>query len=219
MSTWIDEGFIAFDTETTGVDTAEDRIVTAAAVLFRNGEPQETRSWLIKVDVDIPERASEVHGITNEISQSQGQDQTEALAEIGDYLDSAELPIVCFNTGFDIPILNSNLRRHGLGELKTTVIICPHVLDRQLDKYVKGKNQRRLKPTAERYGLELSEDDWHGAEADSLVTGRILIAQGQKFPKITEVTPQELADKVVEWRDQQDAEFKEWLARQPPRQQ
>ena len=67
MSTWIDEGFIAFDTETTGVDTAEDRIVTAAAVLFRDGEPQETRSWLIKVDVEIPERASEVHGITNEI--------------------------------------------------------------------------------------------------------------------------------------------------------
>ena len=78
MSTWIDEGFIAFDTETTGVDTSEDRIVTAAAVLFRDGEPQETRSWLIKVDVEIPERASEVHGITNEISQSQGQDHRPA---------------------------------------------------------------------------------------------------------------------------------------------
>lgn len=217
MSTWIDEGFVAFDTETTGVDTAEDRIVSAAAVIFRSGEPVETKSWLIKVDVDIPERAAEVHGITNEISQTQGQDQSEALAEIGDYLDSAGLPVVCFNTGFDIPILNSNLQRQGLGELKTSVIICPYVIDRQLDKYVKGKNQRRLKPTAERYGLELSEDDWHGAEADSLVTGRILIAQGKKFPTITEVTPQELADKVVEWRDQQDAEFKEWLSRQPPR--
>jgi len=97
------------------------------------------------------------------------------------------------------------------------VIICPYVIDRQFDKYVKGKNQRRLKPTAERYGLELSEDDWHGAEADSLVTGRILIAQGKKFPAITEVSAQELADKVVEWRELQDAEFKEWLARQPPR--
>jgi len=218
VSTWIDDGFLAFDTETTGVDTQEDRIVTAAAVIFRNGEPQETRSWLIKVDVDIPERASDVHGITNEISQSQGQAQTEALAEIGDYLDSAGLPIVCFNAGFDIPILNSNLQRQGLGELKTSVIICPYVIDRQFDKYVKGKNQRRLKPTAERYGLELSEDDWHGAEADSLVTGRILIAQGTRFPKITEISAQELADNVIEWRDQQDAEFKEWLARQPPRQ-
>ena len=51
------------------------------------------------------------------------------------------------------------------------------------------------------------------------MTGRILIAQAQKFPKITDVTPQELADQVALWRDQQDAEFKEWLARQPPRQQ
>lgn len=218
MGTWIDEGFIAFDTETTGVNVSEDRIVTAAAVVFRDGEPQETRSWLIKVDVDIPERASEVHGITNEISQSQGQDQAEALAEIGDFLDSAGLPIVCFNAGFDIPILNSNLQRHGLGELRTSVIICPFVIDKQLDKYVKGKNQRRLKPTAERYGLELSEDDWHGAEADSLVTGRILIAQGKRFPQITEVSAQELADGILEWREKQEAEFKEWLSRQPPRQ-
>jgi len=219
MDTWIDEGFIAFDTETTGVNTEQDRIVTAAAVTFRNGTPQETRSWLIKVDVDIPERASEVHGITNEISQSQGQDQVEALAEIGDYLESSGLPIVCFNSGFDIPILNSNLHRHGLGELRTSVIICPYVIDKQLDKYVKGKNQRRLKPTAERYGLELSEDDWHGAEADSLVTGRILIAQGERFPAITAMSAQELADSIVAWREQQDAEFKEWLSRQPPRPQ
>lgn len=218
MSTWIDEGFVAFDTETTGVDTSQDRIVTAAAIVFRNGAPQETRSWLIKVDVEIPERASQVHGITDEISQSQGQDQAEALAEIGDFLDSSGLPVVCFNTGFDIPILNSNLRRHALGELKTSVVICPHVLDRHFDKYVKGKNQRRLKPTAERYGLELSEHDWHGAEADSLVTGRILIAQGLRFPQITEIPAHELAKMIVEWRDQQDAEFKEWLARQPPRQ-
>jgi len=217
MSTWIDEGFIAFDTETTGVDTAEDRIVTAAAVTFRNGEPVDTKSWLIKVDIDIPERASEVHGITNEISQTQGQDQVEALAEIGDYLDSAGLPIVCFNTAFDIPILNSNLQRHGLGELKTTVVICPFVIDKQLDKYVKGKNQRRLKPTAERYGLELSEDDWHGAEADSIVTGRILVAQGSKFPQITHVSAAELAVMVSEWRAQQEADFQEWLSRQPPR--
>jgi hypothetical protein len=50
------------------------------------------------------------------------------------------------------------------------------------------------------------------------VTGRILIAQGTRFPKITEISAQELADNVIEWRDQQDAEFKEWLARQPPRQ-
>ncbi len=75
-------GFIAFDTETTGVDVASERIVTAAAVVFMGGEETESREWLIKVDVDIPERATEVHGITNEISQNQGLDQREALADI-----------------------------------------------------------------------------------------------------------------------------------------
>ena len=34
---WVDVGFIAFDTETTGVDIATDRIVSAAAVVYRDG--------------------------------------------------------------------------------------------------------------------------------------------------------------------------------------
>lgn len=79
---WVDSGFIAFDTETTGVDVGVDRIVSAAAIEFRGGLEVSAQEWLIKVDVEIPAGASAVHGITNEVSQSQGLDQGEALASI-----------------------------------------------------------------------------------------------------------------------------------------
>ena len=214
MTSWIDEGFVAFDTETTGLDVHEARIVTASTVVFRNGQPESPRTWLIKVDVDIPSAASDVHGITNEISQRDGQDQAQALAQIQESLEKDALPIVSYNAAFDIPILNSNLIRQGLSALTAPAVICPWIIDKQFNKYVRGKNQRRLKPTAERYGIELSDADWHGAQADAIAAGRILIAEGAAYAMVRETAPAELSALVTDWRVQQDAEFREWLARQ-----
>jgi DNA polymerase-3 subunit epsilon len=214
MTSWIDEGFVAFDTETTGLELDSSRIVTASAVQFRDGEPGLALTWLIRVDVPIPEAASNVHGITDEISQRDGQDQAEALEQIRDALEEHGLPIVSFNSGFDIPILNSNLARHGLRPLRAEAVICPWIIDKQLNRYVRGKAQRRLKPTAERYGLTLSEEDWHGAEADARAAGRILVAQGAAYELVRSTPPAELSALVNGWRMEQEADFVAWKARQ-----
>lgn len=214
---WIHEGFIAFDTETTGVDVDTARVVTAAAVVFEGETPLYTRSWLIKVDVDIPEVTTAVHGITNEMSQRDGQEQREALIEIRDFLADSGMPIVCFNSGFDIPLFNANLARLELDPLPTDQVLCSYVIDKQCNKYVKGKAQRRLKPTADRYGIELSEEDWHGAEADARVAGQIFLAELGAYPELRDISITELSATVNQWREQQDREFQEWLARQPKR--
>ncbi len=214
--TWVDSGFIAFDTETTGVDVGVDRIVSAAAVEFRDGVEVSSREWLIKVDVEIPEAASEVHGITNEMSQSQGLVQVEALTSIREYLVSSKIPVVCFNSQFDRAILDFNLERVGLEPLSGVFDICPYVIDKQMDKYVKGKAQRRLQPTVARYGLELNEADWHGALADSRITGLLLLAQQVRYPHLFTSEPDELAESVSLWREEQDVSFKAWKAAQPP---
>lgn len=213
---WVEKGFIAFDTETTGVDIASDRIVTAAAVVYRDGVEVSSQEWLIKVDIEIPEAASAVHGITNEVSQSQGQEQVPALESMRDYLAGANLPVVCFNSQFDRGILDANLVRVGLEPLSGVTDICPYVIDKQMDKYVKGKAQRRLQPTVARYGLEISEDDWHGALADSRITGLLLLAQAQRYPELFSGELVELSEAVGVWREEQDASFKAWLASQPP---
>lgn len=210
---WLDPGFLAFDTETTGTDPATDRIVTAALVHFSNGEPVTEREWLLKLDIPIPPGSTEIHGITDEMSQSQGQDERDALTEIHQAIVGSGLPIVAFNASFDITMLNANLERHQLDPITTTAIICPYILDKQFDKYVKGRNQRRLMPTIQRYGLDLDEDSWHGASADATITGHLFLAQMNNYDALRSYTPEGLSADIAGWREQQDAEFQAWLAR------
>jgi DNA polymerase-3 subunit epsilon len=213
---WLDPGFIAFDTETTGTSPDSDRIVTAAAVHFREGQPIASRSWLLRVDVPIPPRATEVHGITDEMSQGQGIDQATALAEIQSFLTSSGVALIAFNSSFDVAMLEANLARHGLPALRDTSlrppVICPYVLDKQFNKYVRGKNQRRLMPTIERYGLSFDEANWHGAEADATITGQLFLAQFDAYEAMRGLSAEQLSEQVDTWREQQDAEFHAWLA-------
>ncbi len=210
---WLDPGFLAFDTETTGVDPAGDRIVTAAVVRFEHGEPTDSREWLLKLDIPIPEASTAVHGITDEQSQRNGQDERTALTEIHQLIAGSGLPIVAFNASFDMQMLNANLIRHGIEPISANPVICPYVLDKQFDKYVKGRNQRRLMPTIQRYGLELNEDDWHGAAADATITGQLFLAEMNDYDDLHDLTPHQLDEYIATWRDQQEAEFQSWLAR------
>lgn len=209
---WLTPGFIAFDTETTGTDPDTDRIVTAAIVRYANRQPIEQREWLLKIDVPIPKSSTDVHGITDERSQTEGIEQLQALTEVHHYLTKTDLPIVAFNATFDIAMLNANLARHGITPIVETPIICPYVLDKQFNKYVKGRNQRRLLPTIQRYGLDLDEDSWHGATADAAITGRLFLAQMDNYDALRSYTPRDLSAAIATWRDQQDAEFQAWLA-------
>ena len=200
---WLDPGFIAFDTETTGVDPESDRIVTAAMVNFLNGEVTSEHEWLLKLDIPIPPASTQAHG----------QQEREALVEIHEQLTSRAVPIVAFNATFDLNMLNANLARHGIPTITEIPIICPYVLDKHFDKYVKGRNQRRLMPTIERYGLQLSEDSWHGATADATITGQLFLAQMDKYDDLRTIAPDQLSDSIETWREQQEADFQAWLTR------
>lgn len=109
-------------------------------------------------------------------------------------------------------MLNANLARYGITPITGIPIICPYVLDKQFDKYVKGRNQRRLMPTIQRYGLDLNEGDWHGATADARITGQLLLAQMNRYDALAAYAPEQLSTDIATWRDQQEADFQAWLA-------
>jgi DNA polymerase-3 subunit epsilon len=172
----------AWDTETTGPNPLEDRIVTAAFIVRGGGHEDRVFSWLIDPKVPIPAEASEVHGITDDMVKADGRDPKEALDEIASTLATAithGMPVIAFNQSFDWSILHYDLTRHGLSTVHERVgpgplpLLDPHVIDKQVDKYVKGTGMRKLKPTAERYGVELT--DWHTAEADALAAMRWMV--------------------------------------------
>lgn len=213
---------LAWDTETTGPNPLEDRIVTAAIVVRGGGKPDRDFSYLINPGVPIPAEASEVHGVTDAMVQADGRDPKEALDEIAGHLAAAitsGTPVVAFNQSFDWSILHYDLQRNGLPTMAERVgpgplpLIDPHVIDKEFFKYVRGQGNRKLKPTAERYNVALN--DWHTADADALAA--LLIAEKQfvMFRQYLHfMGPEQLFAAQQRWRASQQASLQKWFRTQ-----
>lgn len=220
--TWLEQTMVGFDTETTGVSTTLDRIVTAA-VITRTGTGADatvtTRTWLLNPGVEIPEQATAVHGITNQMAQDSGADPVMALEEIALHLSEAlraGFPVVAFNASFDLSILEAELRRHELPSLASRLetddirpVVDPLVLDRHLDRYRKGK--RKLIDMCATYGVEVDGDDLHAADADVLATLDVVHAMARAYPTIGEVELSDLHDQQVSAHRAWAENFRAWL--------
>lgn len=194
---WTQGTFLGFDTETTGVDTDQDRIVTAAIVLRT---PLETlvRTWLINPGVPIPEGAAAIHGVTTEHAQAYGAEPSVALEEIAQIVAehlAAQHPLVAFNASFDVSILETELLRHGLPTIEQRLqrsfspIIDPLVLDRALDRYRKGP--RKLSDMCEFYGVE-ETGSFHTADADVIATLDVMAKILTQYSNVASMTLAEL---------------------------
>ena len=111
----LSQRFIAFDVETTGLHTHTDRIVEIGAVLFENGEPVSTFSTLVNPGISMPEKATEICHITNEMlsaAPSEKQVYPELLRFLGDALTCGTF-MCAHNARFDLDMLRHTLVRLG----------------------------------------------------------------------------------------------------------
>ncbi len=100
---WHRESLIGFDLETTGTDPHEARIVTAAVIELRDGEPGARREWLADPGVEIPAEAVAVHGISNERATAGGSPADRVADAVADVLADhwrAGVPVVAYNAAF-----------------------------------------------------------------------------------------------------------------------
>jgi DNA polymerase-3 subunit epsilon len=208
-----------FDTETTGTDPEEARIVTAALVVRGGGKPDHMYTWLINPGVPIPAEAAAIHGIDDAKAQAEGQEPKAALEEIASMLAAAlkfGMPVAAFNLSYDWTVLDRELRRHNLPTMDerlngnpTPPLIDPHVIDKQVDRYRKGTGMRKLQPTASVYGIELT--DWHTADADALAALLIAEQQFQRHPWLSQLGVAGLYGAQWAWRAEQQAGLQEWF--------
>jgi DNA polymerase-3 subunit epsilon len=213
--TWHLGRLAGFDTETTGVDVEQDRIVTACIVEVGGKTPPLTANWLINPCVDIPEQASAVHGITTEKAKAEGQDAAEGIAELVAGLTQVVLagtPLVIMNAPFDLTILDREARRYGVQPLSDVVgdelrVVDPRVIDKRLDKYRRGK--RTLTDLCRHYGVKL--DGAHSADADAIATCRVAWRLGNVFPRLAEMSLPELHKTQAEWHAAWAADFQAHL--------
>jgi DNA polymerase III epsilon subunit family exonuclease len=110
--------FVAFDTETTGVETETDSIVELAAVCFDEDYEHRRFETLVRPGTPIPPGATRVHGITDaDVSGAPA-----APAAIGDFLAFLEWSgnprvLLAHNAGFDVAMVHSECRRARSKEL------------------------------------------------------------------------------------------------------
>jgi DNA polymerase-3 subunit epsilon len=218
---WHRGPLFGFDLESTGVDVETDRIVTAAIVDIRPGEPTRTRTWLVNPGIDIPGGASVIHGITTEKARAEGQHPSTALEELALELTIAltsGTPIVAFNASFDLTMLDQELLRYKLGGFEDRMItydlvmpiLDPHVLDKRFDTYRRGK--RTLTATCEAHGLRL--DNAHAADADAIAACRLLFRLADKYNLPAEYTLDDIHEAQIEWRAEQSASLAEYFRKQ-----
>ncbi|MFF7182477.1 exonuclease domain-containing protein [Streptomyces sp. NPDC008121] len=220
MTHWYEGPLAAFDTETTGVDVEEDRIVSAALVVqdMAGGRPRVTR-WLVNPGVPVPEAATGVHGLTDIHLQRNGRWPAPVMEELGRALAeqcAAGRPLVVMNAPFDLTILDRELRRHrasSLGRYLQNTPLCvldPRVLDRHLDRYRKGR--RTLTDLCELYGVEL--EGAHDAAADATAAMDVVRAVARRFAsRLERLSPAELHTLQAVWHAAQARGLQAWFAR------
>ncbi len=206
-----------FDLETTGIDPATDRIVTAyIGTLDERGDLVAGREWLVRPEgYVIPPEATRVHRISQQYAQEHGRDMLQVLKELAQALAYTQ-PIVGHNLSYDVTMLAHELERAGhpdpIGFLSSLTFLDTFVLDKKLDRFRKGK--RTLIALAPIYDVELSEDDAHGAAADAIAAGRI--AQHMLAGPLADESVDELGAKQSAWYREQSESFIEYRRRTDP---
>ena len=208
------ERIAVFDTETTGVDPREARIVTAAiALLNRDGEIAERYDWLLDPGVEIPLPAVQVHGISTDVARTSGIHAEVGIAQIVEQV--AEMlargfPIVAYNAPFDLTLLRAEAERYGIAWPETVApVIDPLVLDKQFDRFRRGK--RTLTAVASHYGVEIGQA--HDAGDDAIAAGRVLHRLTEKFVDVIPADLDDLHRSQVQWARDQAENFQAYMRR------
>lgn len=160
------KNFVVLDTETTGLDPACNDIVEISAIRFENFKPVSLFTTLLKPNIPILERASEISGITNEMVEN-SPSFSEIKSSLKDFIGN--LPIVAHNASFDIKFLYAS----GFDFDKDAVFYDTLALSREHITYCE---KTKCKPKSYRLGnicstCDIYFDGAHRASADALATG------------------------------------------------
>lgn len=217
MTAWHEQRMASLDTETTGVDVENDRIVTCALLRVGGGQEIEARTWLIDPGVPVPKEASDIHGVTTERAQAEGVPARAGIESIAAELEQVftdGLPLVVYNAAFDLTIFDRELRRHGepAGIASVTPslrpIVDPFCIDKHADRWRRGK--RTLDVTCAHYNVVL--DEAHAAHGDALAAARLAWRLACVYPDDC-ADLEQLHDKQAAWAAEQATGLADYFRR------
>jgi DNA polymerase III subunit epsilon len=161
---------IIFDTETTGLDPNDDRIIEFGAVELVNRFPTG-RTFHLFINPQgrkVHPEAQAVHGITD-ADLADKPPFPKICDELLSFLEGATL--VAHNANFDAGFLNAEFGRLGIGPLDPGRIVDTLAIARR--KHPMGPNS--LDALCRRYGIDNSHRTKHGALLDSELLAEVYI--------------------------------------------
>ena len=161
-----------FDIESTGVDFAKDRIVELSVLRIDPDNSKTSKTWRINPTITIPIEASKVHGIYDEdvITSPTFKDVAQEVFDLFNPCDLAG-----FNSNrFDVPMLLEEFIRAGLSfSIDNRGLIDVHKIYTFFEK--------RTLEAAYQFYCNKTLENAHSAEADTMATYEVLMAQLGKY--------------------------------------
>jgi len=176
--------FVAFDIETTGLDSERERITEIGAVRYKNGEIGERFQTFVDPEIHIPGNITQLTGISD--ADVKGAPKLkEALKSFIDFVGDA--PLCAHNADFDMGFITRGCEREGLDFAPVS-----------LDTLVMAQN---LLPELKKYKLDivaahlgLPEFNHHRAVDDAVTVGHMLakfipMLAGSGIETINDINP------------------------------
>ncbi|MCV9926907.1 3'-5' exonuclease [Flavobacterium sp. LS1R49] len=160
--------FVVLDTETTGFDYTNDRILCIGALVLQNGiiPIDETFEVFIRQE-HYDKTSAQIHGILKDFVIDRPT-ELEALQLFLTYLGDSI--IIAHHTIFDITMINRALERNGLPELTNKTLDTATLYKRILIKshLLQRKDHYSLDELADKF--DISKKDRHTALGDAYIT-------------------------------------------------
>ena len=166
---------VFFDLETTGVDTAKDRIVEVSMIKIMPDGEEIVRTRRINPQMHIPEQATAIHGITDE-DVKDCPTFAQVAKSMAQFIDGCDFG--GFNSNrFDLPMLVEEFLRAGVD------------VDFRRRRFVDVQNifhkmAQRMLVAAYKFYCDKNLEEAHSAEADTRATYEVLMAQLDRYPEL-----------------------------------
>src|SRR5690606_16956070 len=161
---------IIFDTETTGLESKQDRIIEIGGVELINNFPsgRTLHLYISPGDRKVHPDALAVHGITDEFLKDK-PGFAEVAQEILDFFEGARW--IAHNATFDMGFINAEFDRIGLPPIPQDRVVDTLSMARR--KHPMGPNS--LDALCRRYGIDNAHRTKHGALLDSELLAEVYI--------------------------------------------